>query len=166
MSRALIAADPRYCAHEGCNMPRSGKSKYCADCKLIARSKFKLMLADKKEEREAQDAEFARLFDEAHVAAQASADALTPRPMLIQGYRPVMDGVCGFAWVSFRPGNSKLAHYAKKNHDATKAYGGGLQMWIHGFGQSYEKKMAYAQGFTGVFQHAGHGGVTAGGRLD
>lgn len=36
---------------------------------------------------------------------------------------------CGFAWVTVRPGNSKLARVLQKQYGAGKAYGGGVQVW-------------------------------------
>jgi hypothetical protein len=111
------------------------------------------------------------LFDKAYAAGVAAAEAITPVPMIVQDaqtghvYAPVMDGVCGFAWVNVRPGNSAFARYLKKECGATKGYYGGVNYRVYGYGQSYEKKSAFADAFAAVLSEAG---ITAyaEGRLD
>jgi hypothetical protein len=81
----------------------------------------------------------------------------------------VPQGVCGFAWISVRPGNCGFAHWLKKQGlSKGRAYGGGVQIWVSQYGQSYELKMAYAQAAADVLK-AELGGkvrVYASGRLD
>jgi hypothetical protein len=113
--------------------------------------------------------EHAALFDRAHAAGMAAGEAAKPMPMVVvqhanplddsspvvRQYAPVMDGICGSAYVVVRPGTCSFARWLKANKGAYKAYYGGMQMGVHHFGQSYERKMAYAQAFCGVLEQAG-----------
>jgi hypothetical protein len=124
-------------------------------------------------------ADHAALFERAHEAGMAAVEACTPTPMIVQQranplddrspvvheYEPVMDGVCGFAWVNVRPGNCGFARYLKAERGARKGYYGGMEMWIHAFNQSMEKKLAYANGFAEVVRAAGIDAY-AGSRMD
>lgn len=67
----------------------------------------------------------------------------------------VPDGVCGFAWVNIRPGNCSLARHAHKLLKARTGYYGGMEIWVNGFGQSYERKRAYASAYAEVMRAAG-----------
>ena len=58
------------------------------------------------------------------------------------------DGACGYAWITIRPGNSKLANAYKKLGLAKPAYGGGVSVWVNEFGQSVERKTAYANAYA------------------
>ena len=65
----------------------------------------------------------------------------------------VSEGACGFAWINIKPGTSKFAKYLKAKEIARKdSYYGGVSVWVHSFGQSYERKMAYARAFATVLQ--------------
>lgn len=113
----------------------------------------------------------ASLFDKAYAAGVAAAEAVTPAPMIVQDaqtgyvYEPIMDGVCGFAWVNVRPGNSSFARWLKKERGATSGYYGGVNYRVGGYGQSYTRKSAFADSFAAVLTEAG---ITAysEGRLD
>ena len=105
---------------------------------------------------------FARLFADAQAAGLKAGEEAVPVPMIVvehedifddnsavaHQYVPVMDGVCGFAWVNIRPGNSAVANFAKKHVGARKAYRGGVNIWCIEFGQSYTRKMAWAIAFA------------------
>jgi hypothetical protein len=39
---------------------------------------------------------------------------------------------CGFAWVTVKPGTSKVARYLKAIGEGKAAYGGGIQIWNPG----------------------------------
>lgn len=119
------------------------------------------------------------LFAKADAAGQAAGEAHAPQPMyvvqrenpfddnspIVKAYPPVMDGVCGFAWVNIRPGNSSFASWLRKRGLGHKGYHGGWEYWVRGFGQSYERKMAYARAFAAVLSEAGIQAY-ASGRLD
>lgn len=113
----------------------------------------------------------AALFDKAYAAGVAAANAAVPTPMIVQDeqtgyvYAPIMDGVCGFASVIVRPGTSSFARYLKAEKGCRKAYYGGISYYVGGFGQSYERKMAFAYAFAAVLDEAGIKAY-AEGRLD
>lgn len=103
---------------------------------------------------------FATLVAQAQAAGQAAGEAVGVAPMIVadsftgQVYAPVLDGVCGFAWVNVA-GNTAFGRWAKAQGLASKAYGGGLNIRARGFGQSLTRKEAYAQAFAAVLTDAG-----------
>lgn len=108
------------------------------------------------------------LYARAHAAGQAAVEEITPTPMVVtDGHRQwhIADGMCGFAWITVRPGNSPFANWLKKNGHARPAYGGGVQIWVSDYNQSIERKYAYAQAFAEVLVKAGVKAY-AGSRLD
>jgi hypothetical protein len=121
---------------------------------------------------------FEALYAQADAAGRLAAEDAVPTPIVlgsetapfngvIDYSKPtyyVSEGLCGFAWVNFK-GNTAFGRWAKKAGKADKAYGGGLQVWVSGFGQSVTRKSAYAQAFAAVLTEAG---ITAyaGSRLD
>jgi hypothetical protein len=112
-----------------------------------------------------------KLYLDGDFAGRKAAAARVPAPMTVVDtlsghvYEPIADGVCGFAWVKLRPGNSSFARFLVKKGIARSSYSGGVDIWIREYGQSYEKKLAYAQGMAGVFEDAGFRAY-AQGRLD
>ena len=56
---------------------------------------------------------------------------------------------CGFAWVTVRPGNSKVAKILKGKYGAKIGHGGGMQVWNPGGSE----EGAYA--FAKVLREAG-----------
>lgn len=121
--------------------------------------------------------DFAALRERAHEAGLAAGLALRPVPMvvvqrenpfddasaIVKEYAPIMDGVCGFAWVNVK-GNTAFGRYLRKL-GYTTAYGGGYNIRCHEFGQSYERKYAYAAAYAGVLKEAGIAAYPEG-RLD
>jgi hypothetical protein len=110
------------------------------------------------------------------LAEQAGRDAVArciPTPMIVRDdmtghvYAPVMDGVCGFAWVHVK-GNTKLAHVMEKRYGRSfgKDYPTGRSLWIHDYNQSMTKKSAYAHAYAKVLRDAGHDHVYADERMD
>lgn len=111
---------------------------------------------------------FQALWAEADAAGQAAAEALTPRPMYVGTAKSLFDdsfdttqpvyyvseGVCGFAWVWFK-GNTAFGRWAKNAGLASKGYPTGLQLWVRGYGQSMQRKEAYARAFAEVLRNAG-----------
>ena len=85
---------------------------------------------------------------------------------MVKQYAPVMDGMCGFAWVNVKPGNSRFAKWLRDNGLARKdGYYGGVTVWVSQFGQSSTRKIAYAGAFAAVLREAGYN-ACARGRLD
>jgi hypothetical protein len=121
--------------------------------------------------------DFAALRERAHEAGMAAGLAARPAPMvvvqhenpfdetspIVRQYAPIMDGVCGFAWVNVK-GNTAFGRYLRKQ-GYTTAYGGGYNIRCHEFGQSYERKYAYAAAYAGVLKEAGIAAYPEG-RLD
>ena len=109
------------------------------------------------------------LYQKAHAAGVAAGDAAVPSPMVVferespfddsspvvKVYEPIMEGPCGFAYVLIRPGTHPFAKYLRKVGLSHKAYYGGEEMSVRMFGQSVERKYAYAQAFAAVLQEAG-----------
>lgn len=115
-----------------------------------------------------RDREFKALYEKADAAGMEAVSKLNVVPMVVCQHANSMDdrspvvqswfvpdGVCGFAWVVVRPGNSPFANWLKKNGLGRKGYGGGVHMWVHQFNQSMQKKETYAHAFAGVLCEAG-----------
>ena len=169
------------CATDGCTLPPSGKSKYCAEHKEIARQKWLANVRASGEEKQSRDAKWQALWDAAHAAGMAAGNAVTPNPMIVveranplddrspvvRQYAPVMDGVCGFAWVVVCPGNHSFCHWAKKHQQARSEYGGGVCVkWVFEFNQSMTRKEAYARAFAQVLREAGIEWAYSNSRMD
>lgn len=122
--------------------------------------------------------DFEALYAKAHAAGMAAGESCIPVPMvvvqranplndaspIVKAYEPVMDGACGFAWVSFK-GNTPWAKWAKAKGVARAHYPSGYSVWVGEFNQSVTRKEAYASAFAEVLRAAG---ITAyaGSRLD
>lgn len=122
--------------------------------------------------------DYKELCVKADTAGRAAAAKKVPTPMVVVGpvgldNKPqagcqsyyVPSGVCGFAWVTVRPGNSPCANYLKKLGWAKPAYGGGVQVWVSQYNQSMELKEAYAEAFAAVLRENGVNAY-AGSRMD
>ena len=107
---------------------------------------------------------------EAKKAGEAAMAAAKPTPMVVGSPKSlfsneldyskpvevVMGGVCGFAWVNIKPGNSGFARYLKSIGVARKdSYYGGVCVWVHEGGQSMQLKEAYAYAFASVISSKG-----------
>lgn len=108
-----------------------------------------------------QASAFEALFAKAHTAGHAAATACVPDPMVVvdsarcECYH-VSDGVCGFAWINIKPGGSAFARFLKARSLArTDSYYGGVTVWAGDYGQSMERKEAYARAFAAVLREAG-----------
>ena len=109
------------------------------------------------------------IFAEALAAGLAAGDAAKPRAMVVGtpstflgddiDYNKrtyyVSEGVCGFAWVVIRPGNSSLARQSVKLGIGSKAYGGGVSIWVGDHGQSLERKEQHARAYADVLRSYG-----------
>lgn len=145
------------CAISGCTSDTTGKSKYCPVHRAEARKRWLENIQKSSEEREANKARFAKLHADAHAAGIAAAEAHKPTPMgVTDGTQTwvVEGGVCGFAWVHFA-GNTKFAHWAKKNAGARKDYPSGLSIWCPLGTQSMTTKEAYCSAYAKVLNEGG-----------
>jgi hypothetical protein len=125
-----------------------------------------------------ENVDFQAVYNEARQAGMEAGNSKVPVPMIVcehsnplddnspisREYAPVMGGVCGFAWVKF-PGNTAWGKWTKKQGYAHSSYPTGLQIWVSEFGQSMEKKEAYAYAFAEVLRKHGIKAY-AGSRMD
>lgn len=124
--------------------------------------------------------DFQDLYERAHQAGLNAAAAEKVQPMIVGTPKSIFSneidetkptyfvesGPCGFAEVIVKPGNSRFANWLKKNNiGETRYYGGGVSVWVSEFGQSYQRKMAYAYAFAQVLREADIR-ASATGRLD
>ena len=109
------------------------------------------------------------LYEKAHAAGLAAGNAAVPVPMVvgqatglfsneIDRSKPmyhVPDGVCGFAWVSIHPNRGEFVRYLKANRIGRPGYPKGYSVSVHLYGQSMQRKEAYAGAFARVLSAAG-----------
>ena len=117
------------------------------------------------------------LFDQANVAGIAAADEVElPEIKIVEtdsfgNLKPdakqyTMMGMCGFAVIHF-PAVTKFAKWMVMEGNARKdSYYGGLRMNVGAFGQSVDKKEAFAYAFAGVLLENGIKKVWVESRLD
>lgn len=166
------------CATDGCNKQQTGKSKYCPECKKVAKDKWLAMVKDKGAERDQRKADMEAAFQAAHEAGMRAGEACTPAPMVVQQhasmfddsspvvYREVVDdGVCGFAWVVLKPARGLIADLFKAR-GARENYGGGIALWCHEFRQSMTKKEAYCRAYVQEMRDRGYTGFGWSSRMD
>jgi hypothetical protein len=105
-----------------------------------------------------------KLYDLAHAEGMKAGNAHNPTPMIVQQHANQLDdnspvvkqwnvqsGVCGFSWVSLKPGFHPFCKWLKKNDlGRPDSYYGGTTIWCSEFGQSYEKKVAYCGTFAKI----------------
>jgi hypothetical protein len=102
-------------------------------------------------------------FQMAHVKGMEAVRGMTPTPMVVGSpstpfgndvdpSKPtyfVEGGVCGFAWVNIRPATSAVAKFAESELGwRYNDYDRAMQKWIGEFGQSMQRKEAYADAFA------------------
>ncbi len=92
------------------------------------------------------DAVWLNAFILADVAGEEAALECEEQMLKIAGYDPFP--ACGFGWITVKPGNCSFAKWLKKTKGASSAHGGGVQLWVNKFGQSHDKKKAYARAFA------------------
>jgi hypothetical protein len=123
--------------------------------------------------------DFQDLYKRAHQAGLNAAVSEKVQPMIVGTPKSIFsneidetkptyfveDGSCGFGEIVIKPGNSRFANWLKKNNIASTRYGGGVSVWVSEFGQSYQRKMAYAQAFSEVLRKADINAFATG-RLD
>lgn len=115
-----------------------------------------------------ESTDFQQVIAEAHEAGFNAGQSYNPEPMMVVGggkTHHVPEGVCGFAWITVRPGTTSFARYWKKNHGARRAYYGGVELWVREFGQSHDRKLAFAEAYAKKLCEHGIN-ATAGSKLD
>lgn len=119
--------------------------------------------------RAARAIEFEALARSAYDAGIKAGRECRPIAMIVcdSTGRPVEcvdDGACGFAWINFA-GNTAWGRWAKKAGIARPDYPTGLCVWVSEFGQSVDRKAAFAGAYAQVLRDAGID-CYAGSRLD
>lgn len=114
--------------------------------------------------------QFEALYIKAREAGLEAGNGSKPTPMIVGSPSTVFgddidptkptyfveDGVCGFAWVNVKPGNSAFAKYLVKSGRAhSDSYYGGITIWVSDYNQSMQRKEAYAHAFAKVLSDAG-----------
>ena len=112
----------------------------------------------------------ATVYADAHAQGVKAGNACTPTPMVVgtpttplgntidyeKDVHYVSDGPCGFAWINIKPARGKFVKFLKDNNIGRKdSYYGGYTIWVSGFGQSLDRKSAYARAFAGVLAENG-----------
>jgi len=111
----------------------------------------------------------AKLFAEADAAGRVAGNAVTPTPMIVvergdplddkspivRQYAPVLEGVCGFARITIRPGQCAAARHAQAHLGGSPGCYGGIELYVEKYGQSMERKRAYASAYAGTLRAAG-----------
>jgi hypothetical protein len=77
----------------------------------------------------------------------------------------ILDGLCGFAWVTISPARGSFVTFLKTQGIGSKGYYGGYEIWVREFGQSVDRKSAFAGAFAEVLNKYGITAYT-GSRLD
>ena len=120
-------------------------------------------------EKSKQD--YTKIMAEAHVAGMVAGNGKVATPMTLvesdlfdnqigKTYH-VSEGPCGFAWiVTHEHGNGTFVKYLKSLSDDMSVghkyhYGGYYVKWVGEFGQSIEKKEAYADAYAAILKGYG-----------
>lgn len=103
--------------------------------------------------------QFAELVNRAYEAGIKAGRDCMPIPMAVCDSTGRMieildQGACGFAWIVIK-GNTAFGRWAKKEGRARSHYPSGLCFWVSDFGQSVDRKAAYAGAFAKVLNEAG-----------
>jgi hypothetical protein len=77
----------------------------------------------------------------------------------------ILDGLCGFAWINISPARGAFVNYLKSRQVGSKGYYGGYEIWVREFGQSVDRKTAFARAFCDVLHKHGIN-ASVGSRLD
>jgi len=112
----------------------------------------------------------AEIVEESHLAGMNAANAATPKKYNVVNENNEIidtldDGLCGFAWITIRPARGSLVAYLKAEGIGDKGWSGGWTIWVNKFGQSYDRKYAYAKAFANTLCQYGID-AQAGARLD
>jgi len=128
---------------------------------------FKRLVNLNVETKEDKYNKFEKIYNEAHDAGMKAVQNLKVIPMFVtQHLNPiddksevveswyVEDGVCGFAWINVKPGTSSFAKWlVEKKIASHDSYYGGVTIWVSDFGQSMQKKEAYAHAFSSILNN-------------
>lgn len=103
---------------------------------------------------------FERIYELAHNAGLKAIDKLIPTPMFLNGYSPIFQGMCGFAWIHILSARTPFVKWLKMKDIGRRHYKKG---WVININiepdnkeywdwQSVEPKEAYANEFANVLK--------------
>lgn len=106
------------------------------------------------------DERFEKIYNLAHFAGLKAIENFIPTPMFLEGYSPVFQGACGFAWVHILSARIPFVKWLKKKNIGTNHYKKGWVIDVrvepnnqqHWDWQSIEPKEAYAKEFANVLK--------------
>lgn len=101
------------------------------------------------------DAKWAALYQLATAAGTAGETAKVPTPMLVEGFGPEAEGMCGWAYVHVPDGRRDFARWLLRNNHAYRGTRGGALLHISSSTQSVDRAHAHAKAFARVLQHNG-----------
>lgn len=93
----------------------------------------------------------------ADAAGMEAGHAIQPKAMVVSGMGQewvVSEGPCGFAWITVS-GNTKFARDLAKRGLCQKGYPSGMNIRVHAFNQSWQRKCAYAKAYAQVLNENG-----------
>jgi hypothetical protein len=96
------------------------------------------------------------LYNLAHNEAVKASNRVIPTPMYITDYtEPVMDGLCGFAYIVIKDARKGFAKWLKSKNIGYRCYKGGWEIFAETDDQSFERARAYAETFEKILQQNG-----------
>jgi len=96
------------------------------------------------------------LYNLAHNEAVKASNRVVPTPMYITGYtEPVMDGLCGLAYIVVKDARKGFAKWLKSKNIGYQCYKGGWEVFAATRDQSFEKAKAYAETFEKILRQNG-----------
>jgi len=113
---------------------------------------------------------FSELYRKADTAGKAAAANANVDPMIVykrvnplddssevipSSIYVVNDGVCGFAKIIVKPANCRFAKWLLSHNLARRHYEGGVYINVNGYGQSLQRKEAYANAFADTLVNTG-----------
>lgn len=106
------------------------------------------------------------IHERAHAAGMAAGNGVVPDAMIVGNPTTpfgndidyskrtyyVSEGVCGFAWVELSPATHPFVRWLKSRDIGHKGYPTGWSVRVHEFGQSMQRKEAYARAYAAVIR--------------
>lgn len=98
------------------------------------------------------------IYSMANSAGLDAYNNCVPTPFVLQGYAPIMDGLCGFSWVRIFDARTSFVKWLKSNNIGNKGYNSGWLITVNyeetnnsqSSFQSFEPKKAYAESFARI----------------
>lgn len=161
MHGTVCWAHPLYSGGKRFKTPLSFWERFCAE--VVSVPENKPFVAQPK----MSDAQYSAFIEKAHQAGMAAGEVVQTATMVVgvpttplssdidpsKKVYMVPDGICGFAYLN-TAGNTPFGRYCKRL-GWRPAFRGGLFTSVRPFGQSLERKTAYAQAWVASMQESG-----------